>query len=106
MQIVKVTEKIVKHKSSARIVYEHTYEDGSKVVTFLLDAQRLHHGGADFLGGPVYCHPCRAPRAHVYYQRLEEARCLSCGNQLGENDTRPLARVLAFPSAPGGLREK
>lgn len=97
-QIVKVVEKAVGKGPKQKIVFEHTYSDGSVVISRVIDTALLYMGSVDFIGAPTYCHPCRNLRTHLYYKHNQEAHCLSCFNKLGENDTRPFAEVIPFPT--------
>lgn len=76
-------------------MYEVTYEEGSQVYTQNV-SYLIQEGKAEFIQMPQYCHPCGRRETHVFYAVDDRVRCLTCSNDLGENDTRPDGKVLNF----------
>jgi hypothetical protein len=103
MMIVQLLEKSVSgarrgKPKEKRTIFELEYEDGSRVVMLWLDGRILAAGGVECVAYPQYCGGCYSVTSHDFYHvNNGSIRCRFCGNVLGENDNRPLAKVLDFP---------
>lgn len=100
--IFRLTEKVVSgirrgRPNVKRTVWEAEYLDGSKVDMIFLDGRILMNGGVDFVQWPHYCGTCLKPTDHDFYHYNQSIKCRCCGSNMGENDTRPEAKVLSFP---------
>jgi hypothetical protein len=101
--IISLLYKAIKSRKSLKVkkeLYEVTYLTGAVVYTPYLSHAMLFTGGVEFIA-PQYCHPCRKAQSHFYFKIDDSVRCAACGNNLGENDDRPYAKVLQFPPKGG-----
>lgn len=94
--LVRIQETWVRKGPKKRISYEYEYEIGAKVLSSALDTKLLTLGKAELIPTPQYCHPCLQKTRHIYYLLGDNVKCLTCYNELGENDTRPFAEVIKF----------